>query len=273
MSTVLLFLIAVHLSPRVARAYIPPAQFVVKVMVGKKSSAFDLKGGVKGIRIKSSVVALENGQTHGPLLKAVTFYNPQSRILRSQISDETDHILYAIERKDHSPILDTLLFDPLVARVTEELRELKIPIKTEKELLALANEDERRQVEVSSISRWKKTITWVLGRKNKPESQLWVEKDTFLPLRVIYYPKGESDPIEIEMENYRFHREFPFPHLITVTRKKMASLKEEVGDVSVGPELPELKSPAHPWQGYTEAGNAAPSATRELIRQYYETNR
>ena len=108
------------------------------------------------------------------------------------------------------------------------------------------------------------------SRKNKKwNGQLWIEKDTFLPLRAMF--SQADNPIELRFENYRFYREFPFPRAIMLVNKSGTILRAETSEVSLTSDLKELKTPVTP--GFSDVGNSASSSIRDLVRQYYEAVR
>src|SRR5690606_38200329 len=52
--------------------------------------------------------------------------------------------------------------------------------------------------EETRIKRWKSTLAWVFGKQDSGR-QLWIEKDSFLPLRLM-----ASASREVQFEKYRF---------------------------------------------------------------------
>lgn len=276
-------------SPFVSRAwaYIPPSGFVVKTLASKH-------GGVKGVRVRGLVTAMENEQPTSARLKIVTVYQAESGTLRSVASDEANQKLYVFEKKLDAltePLLlpiravGSLLMDSQPARLIETLRKHGLAVsqpiepapplgKDEAEKAASAEKaqektpkKEEKEKEEITFSRWNRTVAWVLAKNPKEggNPQLWIEKDTFLPLRVL-----DDSGRELTFENYKHIREFPYPRLISRVDDKKLVFKEEVSEVAVNPakDLAELKTPVQ--TGFTEAGNAASSELKDLIRKYYE---
>jgi hypothetical protein len=262
-----------------ALAYIPPSGFILKSMATKRA-------GTKEIRVKSVVTALEGERALPVHFKVTTVYNPQTGALRSFASDDANQRLYGVERflggkseRRVEPLTtaDALLFASHPAVVAESLKSKGIPVRTEEELLQLPTEEERLGAETEWLARWNGGYAWVIGKESRKAladrvPQLWVEKDTFLPVRLIFAPKPNEPFVELSFESYRHFHEFPFPRLTTLSRKAGAVLKDEVQDVAFASELPEFKAPLAAT-GLTDAGNAASSELRELIVQYYENVR
>lgn len=263
------------LSAATAYAYVPPSQFIVKTIARKHS-------GYKRIVAKTLVTNWESGQPGSVRFREVTAYFPATGTLRSWATDENGKSLYETERKarEMSPSAE-ILFEPNTARLTDSLKAKGIAIQTEAELLPLPNEDERRLAEKTGLARWDKGIVWVVGLKN-PQSeisrrsfstpQIWVEKDTFLPLRLIAaIQTDDSDISDLQLEGYRYFNEFPYPKLITWMKGKEPAFRAELTEINVdsGPDLSK-KAVAGGW---TDAGNAASGAVRDLIRAYYSVLR
>ena len=264
-------------------AYVPPSQFIVKGVVAKKN-------GVKGIRVRSLVTAYDSEQPTNVRVKVTTLYEPEKNLIRSVAFDEISNAqLYVHERrtdtgdknKEGQPVQAAIaaLFDGKVERVTRTLLAQGLPIRTEQELLALKDEEARRAAELVRVDRRvegrKRTIAWVIGAKDS-KFQFWVEKDTFLPLNLWWEPENGR---QILMENYRTFGELPFPRTVTLLEKKKVVFRDELIDLLVNPmTLAEFKAikaaNAAPLAvGFTEAGNKAPSAIRDLIQLYFETLR
>ncbi len=264
----------------VAWAYIPPSGFILKSILGKRAS-------VKGLRIRSTVNAMEGSRVTEISFKQVMVYDAQSRTLKSHAYDLNGHELYSIERKlpevftaqnaragEALPTVSSLLFDSHLESTAAVLRAAGIPIRTDAELLQMKDEDERRASEIQSLARLRNQVAWVMGPGTKDLlwPQLWVEKDGFLPLRMIM--KGEEGPTDLRFEAYRFQGAYAYPGAITAwkaskldTDARQGVLREELIELSTTPDPKELR--ASTSHGYTEAGNAADGATRDLIRRYY----
>ncbi len=262
-------------------AYIPPSHYIVKTMTQKRA-------GVKSVRIRSTVIALQDGKPAGVRLKEVATYDYASHTLRSRISDDSGRELYVIERKLHAEgpestfgvRVDELLLASSGESLTKTLSTAGISIRSEAELQALATDQDRFTAEQTTMQRMNGTVAWVLGGGKKPPSstapatsQLWVEKDTFLPLRLLTPAKLDSKDglAEATFQSFRYFHEFAFPRLIEVAHAGVPQFRVELAEVQVNPEVAEMKKAVS--AGFTDAGNSAASPVRDLIRKYFELAR
>ncbi len=252
-----------------ASAYVPPSQYVVKKMVARHS-------GFKGLKIRSLVVGLNGKDPSGVQFQQITTVDLGKRVLRSRAFDDTGKELYVVERSLRvdapHPVVDTLMFETRMDFMSQALKSAGLPIRSDSELAAMADEEERRKAESAWIERVGTAMVWVYSEERKAPSkpQLWIEKDTFLPLRLV--SKREGDLADIRFESYRFYREFPYPRQITLalgTDIGDRVLRDDLQELVVNPELAaEFKQRVQP--GYTELGNSASSAVRDLITKYYQ---
>jgi hypothetical protein len=251
----------------VAHAYVPPSHFLVKTLAAKKA-------GAKAVRYRTVVQALEGGHPSGPRFRQLTVYDFGTHVLRSTAQDDQGHDLYVIERRlgmaGSAPLADYLIFENQAALVELQLKSVGIPIRTEEDLASLPDEEARVKAERTFLSRWKSDVAWVVGERGKPDAQLWLEKDAFLPLRLAARRDGEE--YELRFDGFRFTREVPFPRAVTllkgVAESARPALREELTEVNLVSSAPELRTAATP--GFTEAGNSADSAVRDLIQAYYQ---
>jgi hypothetical protein len=251
-----------------ALAYVPPSSFIIKSVASKH-------GGFKGVKVRSIVTAMEGEKPGTTRFKVVTYFNPQTGTLHAHAYDERGQKLYSVERRDDSATAaDALLFWRDESKVAAALKARGIPIRTEDELLKMKDEDERRLSEQERLARWNSSIAWVIGAPAEGSPQLWIEKDSFLPLRLIAGPRPESDSsdqVDLQFEGQRHYREFPFPRVVVAVQKKQPLFRDEVQDVTLVLDANEFKNPLTP--GFTEAGNSASGSMRDLIQKYFEVLR
>jgi hypothetical protein len=270
---------AIWAGTTVAWAYIPPSDFLLKTLARKHQ-------GYKRIQVKTQVSQLDHaGQPTSVRFVEQTAYSPATGILKSWASDDHGTLLYATEHSDRTlPAAAVLLFESRSARLIEALKAKGLPIETEAELAALPTEDDRHAAEKEGLARWNHTVAWVIGtqtpvepanaaKKNPPVPELWLEKDTFFPLRLmIALQDGDSSLGDLQFDSYRFYNEFPYPRVVTwVMNGKDPTLRGEVLDAGAdsGPDL--SKQPLH--EGWTPAGESASGSLRDLINGYYRTFR
>ena len=232
-----------------AFAYVPPSQFIIKTMASKRQ-------GVRLVRIVSEVSGFDSGKPTGLRFKAVTVYNPLTHLMRSQALEDTGAELFGVEKSAESiPLSLMVLFDSNARTIVTALQHANIPVHSEDETEATAAES-------TALRRWNGSVAWVFGLSptQKDSSQLWVEKDTFLPVRLV---AGEDD---IQFTKYRYSQDLPYPRSSTLANRSGAVLLEEdVSELQVNPPIAVEHAPIA--TGYTDAGNASP--LKELIRKFY----
>jgi hypothetical protein len=253
-------------------AYIPPSAYILKSWVTKH-------GGVKSIRIKTTVTAMENDKPTGIQFRENTLYIADKMLLKSFATDGSEKKLFFIEKSgvSLSPV-SKLLFSSDLKDVARVLKDRKIPIKTEDELLTLRTEAERIKVESTSFGRLGNSIAWVIGppttRDNSQlEPQIWFEKDTFLPLRFVYTDPSTQEDYDIRFDGYRFQKEFPYPRTLSMSKKgKSIFVASQLIEMSANSDQGSFRQvhSSRPEGTFTEAGQGASSDVKDLIRRYYE---
>jgi hypothetical protein len=267
-----LFLAAFLLPLASAWAYIPPSSFILKSITSKHA-------GLKGLRVRSTVTVMDEGKPGTTRFKAVTFFNPATQTVHAYAFDDRNQKLYGVERRpEGATAADAVLFWKDERSLNIALKARGLPVRSDDELLKMKDEDERRAAEDEHLTRWNAGVVWVIGGSKSSKSgnfddpQLWVEKDSFLPLRLIAAPQPESEIVDLHFEGQRYYHEFPYPKtILAFNKKKVPLFKDEVQDVALSIDGNEFKTPVMP--GFTETGNNAPSAVRELIQKYFEVLR
>lgn len=248
-----------------AWAYIPPASFILHE-VAKKHVSYST------IRVRTNIVALDgNGNPTGLRLRETTFVDTKETSLRSWVTDESGKVLYSVERLLNvpskgfkTPAVAEVLFDTNAVRMASVLKSVGIQIPRGKSADVA---DENTGGDKMSLKRWNHTVAWVLGKS----AQLWIEKDTFIPVRVIAPPRNESQLFDYQMENFKYYDEYAYPRLGTLYEvgKKNPILKTELLDAVLDPNLPPSEFPKEKSEGFTDAGQSASSQVRDLIETYY----
>jgi hypothetical protein len=249
-----------------AAAYVPPSQFILKKIAVRKTD-------LKTARVRSTVVAWDGEKPTFTRFKEVISYHAATRTLRSVALHDVENVELYVEEKRGVALnpLELLLFDSQLKTLTDGMKAAKLPVRAEEELLRLGTEEERRSVETSSFARIGGAFAWVIGRKDKWDPQLWVEKDSFLPLRLIW--NSEEGLTDVRMEKFRFSREVPYPRVVTGANKGGSVwMQAELAEFALNADLPELKKPAS-VMGFTDAGRSSPGALRDFIQRYYGTLR
>lgn len=268
------FLVPALVLAHPAWAYVPPAGFVIRTMAQKKA-------GFKGLRIRSLVSAVEAGKPASLRFRENTVVDVQNGVIRSRALDESGRELFATERRlsaedAHGSLgveVNRLLFSPSGTNLTRDLVASGIPVPVE----GVQPPDQKDYP--TRLKRLKGTVAWVYSGKPAPgpgaarTPEFWVEKDTFLPLLLqtqsqAKEPASKEAWAEVHFEEYRFYRDFPYPRVLEFGQDGTIRIHAELADLQVNPDLAELRKPL--VAGWTDAGNAAPQALRELIRSYYD---
>lgn len=261
MKRILIALAAVSITAASAWAYIPPSSFIIKSVAAKHA--------VKGLRIRSIVTVMDGDKPGTVHFKSITYFNPQTESLHVYAFDEHNQKLFSAERRpDTATGADALLFWTNGRSLDIALKARGLPIRTEDELLQMKDEDDRRSSEDEHLTRLNSAIAWMIGGGHEGAPALWIEKDSFLPLRMSASPQPESDPVDLTFDGQRYYHEFPFPRTITATKKKIPLFRDEVQDVSIALETAEFRSTVVP--GFTENGNNASGALHDLVQKYFE---
>jgi len=117
------------------------------------------------------------------------------------------------------------------------------------------------------LHRWNHSVAWVLVKS----AQVWIEKDTFTPIRIIAPARTDTQLFDFQMENFKYFDEFSYPRVATLYEvgKKPPVLRAELVDLilDLNPAAAEL--PKDRVEGFTPAGDSAPSQIRDLIETYY----
>jgi hypothetical protein len=251
---------------------VPPSQYVLKTWLSKHN-------GIKNVRVKTTVTAIENDKPTEVHFKENTLLSIDRMNLKSWVADDSDKKLYGIEKSSAalSPVAK-LLFSGDWRDVIGVLKEKNIPIRTEEELLSLKTEPERLKVESEFLSRIGGHIAWVIGGSGIKENfdpQIWFEKDTFLPLRIVYLAK-DGEVYDVQFDHFRFSREFPYPRNLTIARKgKGILISSQLIELNVSSDtsFPKQSHSSNSEDGFTDAGRSASSALKDLIRLYYDVVR
>lgn len=228
-----------------AQAYIPPTPFILKTWAAKHT-------GPKSIKFKVTV----SNQTVS--FKETVWIDFQKRSIKSKAISDDGKELYALERgfsdlKNPLPLAKALLLESNPEIVSKALWDVGVS-------------------DLAWLGRWKGKIAWVVGEKAKDSlltPQLWIEKDLFLPLKLVL--KQAESSVEIRFENYHFYKEFPFPQSISVVKllgdpsrvQETVLLKAESSDFTINPDFPSTKDVSADFQ------HVSADQYQELIQNYH----
>jgi len=117
--------------------------------------------------------------------------------------------------------------DPLLYRQTELLQRQLLKLEV--------------NLNVVSLGRYRNKISYVIGAKYPDESlpQVWIEKNTFRPLRYILTPGGPSDSEEVEYADYRsLGKDNWYPESILFYKNGRLTKRYVLKSFKINPKLP-----------------------------------
>ena len=112
-------------------------------------------------------------------------------------------------------------------------------------------------IEVSSLYRFDGKISYILGAHspNQPVSQLWVEKETFRPLRLIIN-ENVSQYLDFRYYNWRQTGKIWYPMQIDFYQNDKLIRKIMVGDIDIDPSFTEDLFDIHRIQSNYQSDNS-----------------
>jgi hypothetical protein len=274
------WLIISFLGLQAAFAYIPPGWFIIKNMSSKRA-------GLKTLKVASTVAGFDSGKPAGIHFKTVTLYAAQSHVWKSAAYDDAGNELFAIEKKDQEvPLSWTVLCESNAHELALALERAGVPVHetevkvtptpepspTASNMVHIANSAADMPIpDNTMLKRWNGTVAWVIGRVDGP--QFWVEKDSFLPVRLIVKDQ------DMQYSHYRYAQDLPFPRIVSMANKAgQTEFEETLSESTVSTSSTERATEAlmltfakdATSDGFfTDAGNASSSALKDLIKIYY----
>lgn len=247
-------------SAAVAQAAIPPSATIIKRLAAKHqtSKAF----------IASGRLIQWEGEAPGAIqLKETLSYDPKTKLLYAQLHGIDGRVIYSVQRTlrgavpPETPPTSWLMLSDDPESIMTALKNHLIPIRTESELLGFATEKERRDAELTRLGRAEGKIAWMIGPKPEPDLQdfpeLWIEKDTFNPLR---WKNSSADVRFGKMQNYA-GLSLPSETRLLIGARTHAQIVLDQVQTGVDP-----KSFSPPTTPQNE--DAVPSEIRDLVRLY-----
>jgi len=231
----LLILLAVSL-PIVAEAYILPAHFIVRTLAEKQ----------RQLQIKdwSLVLSTEYPESNEVIEERLYLKRPE----RVRLVQTTDEQRLYIEREGVSAVgagesltrgagAITNLFGGLMLTQGANLDALSERIIT---LLMRSGIN----TEVVTLGRIKEQAVYIIGAQiGEPDTpQLWLDKDSFLPLRWVTYNQGETRGIKVEMRMSDYGSSPAgdiYPRTVKTYRDDKLYSRSEVLEAKTNQSLPE----------------------------------
>lgn len=246
--------VALVLSITSAHAYVPPSFFVIRTLARKHTSLEDAK-------FRSKVTFFKKGGEVAHILtESLVITSAEHAVVR--IVDPSGNELASHTRKLVSgragdldrPVPYDLLFIKDGGNIYEHLRALGLPLKTEGALYSDKEGSMPYKPEpYVSLERFENKVAVVVGehpkRSDAPPAgtSLWVEKDSFLPLRAIFPSSPESgmasEPLDFRMSSYTMFKSFLYPRTLAVYRGGALWAKIETQDVRASGGSPEENRP------------------------------
>lgn len=227
-----------------AYAYIPPTEFILNSLAKKHV-------GPMGVLVKSKLTFFSEGKPDKGEYQEIVFVNFQNKTASYHVKNNVSEDVFLKELRYSE--LHLLLFEGNAVHLTKGLQ--FVPLDR------------------SWLSRYKSTVAWVFGDKKVPTPQLWIEKDRFLPLQLLF--QKESHFYALQFNGFGFYKEFPYPKTITLMTYKNKPEGEifcqlEMNDFYVFQEQKEFKewkikmSPPPPPKG------GGPKLENQGLKTYYE---
>lgn len=229
----------------VAHAYIPPSFFVVRALTRKHAV-------VEEGRFKHKVSFYKgDGELVRSFNEMLVLTDPHNVIVRltdetgKEVATHTRSLTGARTQELSRPVLYDLLLMSDGATVFTHFKHLGLPLKTEADLYsekegALPYKPES----YVGLARYENRIAVVVGDTAKRSvtdvktPQLWVEKDSFLPLRAVFPSAPESgiasEPLEFKFSGYQTYKGLLYPRVTQILRRGKLWVKLETQDVQLG---------------------------------------
>lgn len=239
-----------------AHAYIPPSFFVIR-SIAKKHAV------VEEGRFRHKVTFYKsNGDVLKTLSETVLMTDSDNAIV--QLSDENGNPVATRTRKlvgtrtdeINRPVTYDLLLMKDGANIFSHLRQLGLPLKTEGDLYAEKEGALPYKPESTvALVRYDRRLAIVVSDSETKSAsdvktpQLWVEKDSFLPLRAVFPSAPEagvsSEPLEFKFSGYQVYKGLLYPRVMQIYRRGELWVKAETQEVQLtAGSRPEIKNNA-----------------------------
>jgi hypothetical protein len=236
------------LSASIAQAYVPPSFFVIRSL-GHKHANLD-----EG-RFRSKVTFYRrSGEVAYTVNETLTLPDPDHAIIRlaDLAGNELARVVRKLGGKGSESVERPALYDLLYVRdagnIFEHLRKLGLPLKTETSLYQEKEAAMPYKPETTvALERLEGRVAVVVSDRSrgKDAPALWVEKDSFLPLRALLPSASDSgDLLEYRMTGFTTYKTFLYPRTVQISRAGQLWAKIETQDaVKVPSSSPEDAAP------------------------------
>ena len=271
-----------------SHAYITPAPYLLQTIAKKRA-------GLKTFIFKSKVSAIQSDGKPGAVFLARNSIDLVRHTIRIRLMDESGREFFSTEKQFNAPtqreagrdlsfISDVLLVDNDPAVLRQVLVDAGVPIQAQAGVTVEPIKDEmiRNPSEAEYLGRWSGAVYWVVGHKAR--AQWWIEKDTFLPQRLVL-PASNTNTlglsetkvgaIEYRLSQYRYPKEIPFPRQVEIyLRPELGSesgerlvMREEISEMEINTPLTDLRQPVRS-SGSLDSQSAVSSNVRASVQAY-----
>lgn len=254
------------LASATAAAYVPPSFHVLKNLARKH------------VQLESGVFrhTVSFFRKNGEIAKSVneTLILRESGLVTVRVLDEAGTEIARHDRRIHGskgtevgrPVSYDLLFVRGAESLETHLKSLGLPVRPEAEMpLPYVSEPE------TIMSRFENRVAIVIGQS--PETlakgmQLWVEKDSLLPLRAVLAAREATgnEALEYRLSGYQVYKSALYPRTLRIFRNEVLWARVETQDVKLDVKGAALESAAAPAKSSGEPD----SSTRNFLDDYFK---
>ncbi len=239
--TTLGIFIAMTFSAPAAHAYVPPSFYLMR-MLGRKHANFD-----DGRFRDKLTFYKKTGEIARVLTETLVFPDAEHATVKlldqagNEVATHTRKLLGTHAADTDRPVLYDLIFIKDAANIYEHFRALGLPLKTESALYSDKEGSMPYKPESTvALERYDNRIAVVIGDRSKKSdaygnTALWIEKESFLPLRAIFPTAPEmgmaSEPLEFRLSGFGVFKNFLYPRIVQVFRGGVLWAKIETQEV------------------------------------------
>ena len=201
-----------------AWGHVPPSRFILETWTKKRST------GLKTVRIKSLITAYEKGVATPVHFKETLLYSPGTSEVKSVATDDQEQKLYLSEKTlESSPLGLRVLLSADFGKIFAALKDRGIPFRSHEELKE-GKPEEGSLVRIDGhITRlaWKIEDSSLASEDKEDDwnAQYLAEKDTFLPLKLVYLDPRNRNTYSMLFSEFKYSREYSFPRVFQVLKK------------------------------------------------------
>ena len=256
-------------------AYVPSSYFIAQSWVDTH-----LKNKQQSYRITSQIdLGGSNPQEPSLSFKETLIFHPRSETLKVWVTHESGQLLYYRESKVKLLELPRLLvFAGDTKSLIEGFNTGEIPVLDEEKHLGFSNDAERLKGDQVALKRNGGQVAWVIAQKTKrplspSQPQVWFEKDTFLPIKLVFKESLNQKTYEIryEFEESSSQKGFTYPKTISILNSDSTPVfRSKLLEVIKGSEGSDWGMPYPKAQGLSSFADSSPAGLKALLKFYDE---